>query len=137
MICEGELNALSIWQAQHDAALDVLSLGSESQRLTPQMIVMARKYQQVIVWADRNDIAWHLKEAIPGAHGAKSPDNRDANGLLQASELGAHLAGIRFEAARTDHEREGVLWGLYDAAQLPPGVDAGTRGNTVHCQLAR
>jgi hypothetical protein len=124
LLCEGELNALSIWQAQHDAHLDVLSLGSESQRLTPEMIAMAQQYKRVIVWADTNDIAWQLQETIPGARGVKSPNGQDANDLLQNGLLGGFLARIRYEAATTDDEREGLLWDLCDAGSVDTGTGA-------------
>jgi DNA primase len=126
LICEGELNALSCWQAQHDAHLDVLSLGSESQRLTPDMIAWAQQYRRVIVWADKNNIAWELKQQLPGAYAVRSPNGQDANDLLRTGKLGAHLAGVRFKAATTDNEREGLLWDLCDAVWLSSGVDIGT-----------
>ena len=56
LITEGEINAMSIWQVAHESRLDVLSVGSESARLTPAMLQIAQQYGQVLIWADRAEV---------------------------------------------------------------------------------
>lgn len=125
-ICEGELNAASIWQVARDTHLDVFSMGSESARITPVMVERAGKYASVLTWLDQEDYVKHAMSILPGAHGVKSPAGKDANDFLQTGQLGAFLALHRFQVAQNQHEQERLLWDLWDAAQLPNGVDTGT-----------
>ena len=149
VLCEGEINAASIWQVAHETRLDVLSVGSESTRLTDAMIAHAAKYKHVIVWMDRREIAAKMREqlaqggsagtvavtsplrkdavgnVLTGADG--KPQKWDANDLLRIGKLGAFLAGVRAKACGEDAgRREGLLWDLVDAARLPLGIDPGT-----------
>ena len=145
VLCEGEINAASIWQVAHETRLDVLSVGSESTRLTDAMLAHAAKYRQVIVWMDRREVATKMREQLPagtvavtsplrkddagnvltGADG--KPQKIDANDLLRIGRLGAFLAGVRIKACGDDGQRrEGLLWDLVDAARLPLGIDPGT-----------
>jgi hypothetical protein len=126
VLCEGEINALSIWQVAHHTALDVLSLGSKSQRLTPAMVEYAKRYQRVICWLDEAEGAKKQMVEISGAYGVQSPDGQDANDLLQAGLLGGFLSTVRILACQSDQEREKLLWDLQDAANTLQGVDAGT-----------
>lgn len=126
MICEGEINAMSIWQMAGDTNLHVLSMGSESARLSEAMITFAGRYRSVICWADRAEVARNLQMALPGASSITSPNGKDANDLLKDGLLGVFLAMARLRACRGDHQREGLLWDLWDAAQSWRGVDAGT-----------
>ena len=145
VLCEGEINAASIWQVAHDTRLDVLSVGSESTRLTDAMIAHAAKYRHVIVWMDRREIAAKMREQLPAGTVAVAsplrkddqgtvltgPDGKpqkwDANDLLRIGKLGAFLAGVRVKACGDNaHQREGLLWDLVDAARLPLGIDPGT-----------
>ena len=88
IVCEGEINGLSLWQAGHHAA-DVLSMGSESGEKLPQSVVnMAKGYKHKIVWADKKDVADAAALQI-GAASMGSPNGMDANDLLQAGQLGA------------------------------------------------
>lgn len=123
LICEGEMNACSIWQVARDTHLDVLSMGSESATITPAMVEHASKYATVITWLDQEDYVKRAMEALPGAYGVKSPSGKDANDLLQAGMLGGFLAMHRFQAAKNRHEQQRLLWDLSDAARLPGGVD--------------
>ncbi len=123
IICEGELNACSIWQVAHDTHIGVLSLGSESASITPKMADYAKQYARVIVWLDKEERAQAVMTALPGAYGVKSPNGQDANDLLKAGKLGGFLALHRFLAARNAQEQEQLLWDLWDAAQLPVGAD--------------
>lgn len=126
IICEGEINAMSIWQVAGDSNLHVLSLGSESAKLTDAMIAFAKRYRNVIMWMDRAEVARNLQLAIPAASSFTSPGGKDANDLLREGLLGAVLAMARYRACRNDHDREGVLWDLRDAAHTWRGVDVGT-----------
>ena len=149
VLCEGEINAASIWQVAHETRLDVLSVGSESTRLTDPMLAHAAKYKQVVVWMDRREIADKMRQqladggsagtvavssplrkddqgnVLTGADG--KPQKWDANDLLRIGKLGAFLAGVRVKACGEDgRRREGLLWDLVDAARLPLGIDPGT-----------
>jgi hypothetical protein len=145
VLCEGEINAASIWQVAHETRLDVLSVGSESTRLTDAMLAHAAKYKSVVVWMDRREIADKMRQQLPqGTVAVSSPlrkDNQgnvltgadgkpqkwDANDLLRIGKLGAFLAGVRAKACGEDAgRREGLLWDLVDAARLPLGIDPGT-----------
>ena len=89
IICEGEMNALSLWQAGR-GAVDVLSTGSESttRRLPASVVDLAKAYKHKIVWADKKEIANAAALQI-GAASMGSPNGMDANDLLQAGQLGA------------------------------------------------
>ena len=149
VLCEGEINAASIWQVARDTRLDVLSVGSESTRLTDAMIAHAAKYRHVIVWMDRREVAAKMREQLTqgGSSGTVAvasplrkddqgtvltgPDGKpqkwDANDLLRIGKLGAFLAGVRVKACGDSAQaREGLLWDLVDAARLPLGIDPGT-----------
>lgn len=141
LIIEGEINAKSVWQVAHDTRLCVLSLGGQDSQITPAMAAYAAQFGRVIVWLDQKERAQKAMAVLPGAYGIKSPLAKDENGqnlfnakgkpieldankLLQAGELGEFLATHRFLAAGNRHEQERLLWDLWDAAQLPMGVDA-------------
>jgi hypothetical protein len=94
IVCEGELNALSLWQVGR-GAVDVLSTGSEAttKKLPPVVVDLAAKYKHRIVWADKKDIADKAAAQI-GAASMASPEGKDANDLLQAGKLGALLTAM-------------------------------------------
>lgn len=125
VLCEGEINALSIWLACHETNVDVLSVGSESQNLTPAMMEYAARFATVLVWADRGKHAGRLAAQLPGAYAIKSPGGKDANDLLQAGLLGGFIAAARVDAAKDETQREGVLWDLWDTANSLQGLDTG------------
>ena len=126
LICEGELNACSIWQAGYDTHLAVLSLGSESATIRPAAKEYAGGFATTIVWLDKEKWAQAVQAALPGSYGIKSPDGQDANDLLQSGKLGGFLAHQRFQAAKNHHEQERLLWDLWDATQAWGGVDEDT-----------
>jgi hypothetical protein len=132
LICEGELNACSIWQAAHNTHVDVLSLGSESAHITAAMQGYAARYAAVLVWLDKEQQAQAVMSAIPGADGISLPNGQDANDLLKAELLGGFLAMRRFEAAKSRHEQERLLLDLWDAANVWPGADISTNEVTAH-----
>lgn len=126
LVVEGELNAMSCWQAAGATHLHVLSLGSEGQTIPPAAVPWMGRYGQVLMWADRAEIAQRLARTVPDAVGIQSPGGRDANDLLQAGLLGGFLAALRAAHVPDDRAREGLLWDLCDAARLPAGIDEGT-----------
>jgi hypothetical protein len=132
IIVEGELNAASIWQVAKDSRADVLSLGSESAHVTPEMAGHAAQYESVIVWLDTAERAQAVKAAIPGAYPIQSPNGQDGNDLLKTQDLGGFLALHRFQAAKNRHEQERLLWDLWDAAHVWPGADISTNEVTAH-----
>lgn len=108
ILCEGELNAVSLWQVAHDWA-DVLSFGSQdavaflaadkppSVRQAQLLVTLQRlavPYRQVIVWADEEPRAL----AAAGRFGARGAalwsDGGDANDWLQAGLLAERLAAL-------------------------------------------
>ena len=128
VLCEGEINAASIWQIAHESRLDVLSLGSESAKLTDAMIKYAEQFRHIIVWMDKREVAAKLRGQLPARTVATaSPDGKDANDLLRAGTLGGYLTALRVRACGDNAKhREGLLWDLMDTARLPLGIDAGT-----------
>jgi len=86
ILTEGEINAMSVWQAT-SGAVDVLSLGGESAQLSERAIRAIQRYERVIAWVDKAEIAKACMLAIPGALGFKSPNGKDANDWLQAGRL--------------------------------------------------
>lgn len=117
VLCEGELNAASIYQVAHWARTDVLSIGSETATLTPAAVDYISQYRQVIVWMDRPEIARQLMAVLPRAVALSSPDNRDANDMLKAGMLGGLIATMRKRGARTRSALEAMVWDYWDAQQ--------------------
>jgi len=93
LLCEGEINAMSIWQSTA-GAVDVLSLGSESAQLSKSAIRAIQRYERVIVWVDRESVARDCMRALPGAVGFKSPNGKDANDWLKAQHLAEIVQGL-------------------------------------------
>ncbi|TXH52421.1 MAG: hypothetical protein E6Q97_15860 [Desulfurellales bacterium] len=131
ILCEGELNALSIWQVAGGWRWDVLSVGSESQaqHITPAMIDYARKFERVICWMDRAEVAKAAMAQIPGSYGITSPtpegSKLDANDMLKRGLLGGFLAEARRQACESDTERTRLYWNIMDAfdqGQLDEGA---------------
>lgn len=105
IICEGEMNALSLWQASR-GAVDVLSMGSESttKKLPPRCVDLAHRYTHRIVWADKKEVADAAALQI-GAASMTSPKGMDANDLLKAGKLGDLLTAmlLRLGVSHTSH----------------------------------
>lgn len=127
IICEGEINAISIWQVTHDWSWDTISLGSESAKLSQYAIEYAQHFGRVLVWMDRSEIVKNLMSLIPGAVGTSSPSEGDANDLLQKGLLGGFLAAVRLRSCKTPDERKRFYFDLWDADQLPGGLDSGAK----------
>lgn len=126
IICEGEINTMSIYQVAGETRVDVLSIGGESSHLTPAMVAYARRFKHVMVWADRPEVAKGLMEDLPGAYGVASPGGQDANDLLRAGHLGGYLTAWRFTMCQSKEQRDALYFDLWDAAQFGAELDAGT-----------
>lgn len=109
IVCEGELNALSIWQAG-SGRVDVLSTGTESMiaHLPQPVIDLAKQYKRVIVWADRGTLADSAALAIESASMRSPvidgyPKGADANDLLKMGKLGELLDAMLQRLAPSAH----------------------------------
>ena len=126
VLCEGEINAMSIWQVSRDTNLHVMSLGSETARLSDGAIAVAQRYGRVIIWMDREELARKLVDQLPGSTGIPSPNGKDANELLQEMKLGTFITHQRWESARTESEKWRLIFDLWDAANEGAGLEAST-----------
>lgn len=125
VLCEGEINAMSIWQVAHRSNVHVMSVGSETSRLSSGAVAVAQRYGTVIVWMDREELATVAAGQIDGAVAFGSPGGKDANDLLQANALGGQLVKVRFGATKTDNDRWRLVYDLWDAA-CDDGIDGST-----------
>ena len=91
ILVEGELNALSLWQALRENkqdTIDVVSFGSEGGGASSVAVKVGRRYRRVVVWTDKGDVSAKVVRAIgSNAQGLKSPSGLDANDLLQRGLL--------------------------------------------------
>lgn len=107
IICEGELNAVSIWQALGQtirSSVDVLSFGSDGATTSHSVGELAEGYRRVIIWADEENRVQEAMKTMSRAFGLRSPrdparqtpDGKplklDANELLKTGWLGEFLA---------------------------------------------
>ena len=124
VFCEGEINAMSIWQACNVAGVDVLSFGSEAQtELPPWAIDYASGYGCAIVWLDAEDksakVAGQLRH-LPHVARLRSPLREikaDANACLVDGRLGALVQAARFHIL-PPAQHEGVVWQIWDVRHL-------------------
>lgn len=102
-LLEGELNAISLWQAlcaAHCVNFDVVSFGGDAKaaHLDPVVQSWAARYLRVIVWADNGNKASAAMAGIPGALGLRSTevDGRklDASALLELGGLAEFIASV-------------------------------------------
>lgn len=120
VVIEGELNAMSVWQVAYGWRWDVLSLGSESQKLPDGGRILAERYGRTIVWMDKADIAKSIMAMIPGAVAVNSPivDGKkvDANDMLKAGQLAKFLIEVRLHkgSVRSEAEKEMLNWWLQE-----------------------
>lgn len=123
IVCEGELNAMSIWQEAQAANVDVMSIGSQDTKFTPGMLAFLHRYGKVLVWMDEPDRAARVRgDIVAGASGLvaaiQSPEGKDANDLLQLGHLQFVIAYLRFKhltGGDTEMVR-GILCDYFDAA---------------------
>jgi hypothetical protein len=136
VITEGEINAMSVYQACNAAGVDVLSFGSESQRTLPAWAVsVAQAYGAVLLWIDDTDKAHELARQVPFGYVLRSVQTdagkQDANARLLDGTLGGLVQTARLRALRDTSRRESVMWQLWDAwkdGTLDAGqVDVGRR----------
>lgn len=132
VICEGEINAMSIYQVANTTGLDVLSLGSESSNVPAVVSAYARRYGAVLVWADSSKVAQKWEQQICGSVYHITSEmctrsdgrKRDANELLQEGMLGYYLTTWR---SQITPNKERLLWDLMDADGAQHLLDDGTR----------
>jgi hypothetical protein len=123
LVCEGEFNAMSIWQVSHNAAMDIVSLGSESAHIPDAAVQFAQRYGRRMVWSDKPSVAQRLMQQLAGAYGVASPNGMDANDLHKQHQLGGFLATARADAASGMDELLKLVWDLRDAADVLAGLD--------------
>lgn len=118
ILCEGELNAISISQAAGHGC-DVVSFGSDTPTDKTLNLIsgLSARYALVIVWADEtaNAVAVGRAAAVgcAGTHGTRSihnPGKMDANDLLQRGELPAYMQALRALAWEKASERIAMLY---------------------------
>ena len=134
LVCEGELNAMSCWQAGHPAGLDVVSLGSEGATLPSWLRTLAGRYGAVMTWLDKPERSAAALDAL-GAPGlalhSQTPDGKvDANTLLLAGQLPMRLWDARHLLAqrRGGDAIRRLCWQYWDVADtLPDTVRAAVR----------
>jgi len=126
VVVEGEINAMSIAQVvggvseRHDWRVDVVSVGSETARLSASDIAFCGRYGRRLAWLDKRSTAARLAQQL-GADALASPGEQDANDLLQSGMLGGFLAATLVSTAPSTSDVEGILWSLWDSAAH--GVD--------------
>ena len=84
VVVEGELNAMSVWQALggRDGPYDVLSCGGDTNYVP--LLAVVRRYSRCIVWLDSAERAQQVDERL-GSSAARyivSPAGLDANDVL-------------------------------------------------------
>lgn len=110
VLCEGELNALSVWQAAREW-VDVVSFGPQGnvEQAGPLLRRLAGRYARVVVWADERRAALAGARLVAGGTRALafspeegesrvialcSPGGMDANDLLLAGVLREFVAEV-------------------------------------------
>ena len=90
VICEGEINAMSVWQA---SAHDVVSVGSQNMTRNTLEALKSHvdRYQDIFVWFDEKQVAETLIQVL-GGRGEAIVADVDANELLVQSRLQQMLA---------------------------------------------
>ena len=118
-IVEGEINAMSVWQAAHPTGLDVVSLGSESAQAPQWLLQAAKRYGAVLIWLDAQERATALLRALGAQCGIAlhSPDG-DANDGLRAGWLGLRIWQARLHLAQQQggDAVQRLCWQYWDVA---------------------
>jgi len=107
IVVEGELNAISIWQASHELGVTVVSIGS--QHATEQQLTwvsrLSRHFPRCLVWCDEADNALNLRavakssSVLPLRSPRHNGEKIDANDLLQRGLLRSFIQRKVQEAA--------------------------------------
>jgi hypothetical protein len=86
LVVEGEFNAMSAWQVLNTWGVDVVSIGSESNRAGLEAVrEMAAGRKGVLVWMDKPDLAVAAAKAIKSTAPVvpmQSPGGKDASDIL-------------------------------------------------------
>lgn len=138
VLCEGELNAMSVWQVAHYTGVHVLSTGTQTIALSDKAVqAVASRYSTVIVWADEKEVSEALQRQlvgqVKGVVGAMySPSQGgvklDANSLLQQGMLGEVLSQYRESILKSQPQLEHLHGQLLTGAMVMQGLDVGTAG---------
>ena len=94
--CEGELNAMAIWQAGARLGIDAVSFGHESgfERCASELASLAQGYQWLVIWCDKRELAAKARASL--ALTSETPGGKqDANDRLKAGSLPGFLAALR------------------------------------------
>ena len=128
VICEGEINAMSIWQAANVAGVDVVSFGSEAQNTLPDWAIdYASGYGCVVTWLDTASKAQETKAQLASLSHViplQSPirgEKQDANACLLSGTLSALIQSARLRALPVA-QHESVVWQLWDVRHLLDGM---------------
>ncbi len=137
ILCEGELNSLSIWQVAHHAGVHVLSTGKETRELSRTAVAaIVQRHQTIIVWQDKPEIARRIEQQLAQvggcavgvlySHELPTGEKLDANALLQRGELGAVLSMRREQLADSPSQKQRLFADLLGAARTLWGLDSGS-----------
>jgi hypothetical protein len=140
VICEGELNAMSIWQVANPWRWAVLSVGSESSYIPGVALEYAKCFGRVLVWMDRREHATRLMSDLGAkAYGVTSPliggEKVDANDYLKLGLLAGWLIRARGNACQSATERERFYYDVQEAHELY-GAELDIEGHKAFGELA-
>ncbi len=123
VIIEGELNAISVWQACRAMGISVVSIGSQkpSAAARAEVARVARDFQQVVVWCDEAERAQALLSAVGNrALPLQSPNGWDANDLLKKLQLDRFMQRVLGRASEKTLTRADVAALLRRAIAATP-----------------
>lgn len=120
VICEGEMNCLSVWQVAAQTGVDVVSIGSKGGRIPDRLLATIAQYAAVVVWTDEAADSRRVAAELPPGkvQMMKSPNREDANDLLRQGTLGKYLCEARLRLCRDDHERMELLHELRGGGEV-------------------
>jgi DNA primase len=93
IITEGELNAISIWQASSGLDLTVVSLGSQSmgEDKLNAIRMLTSKFSRCILWCDEPGVVLKVREATQSPHvhlmRSPNPDKNDPKAKIDANDM--------------------------------------------------
>lgn len=101
VLCEGEINALSLWQVLRPVGCDVVSWGSQGNILrscvAAEAARLVRGYRRVVVWADEQSLAEEALRLLGAERRGVaifSEGGLDANDRLQRGDLAEFMAAL-------------------------------------------